>query len=73
MTRIPKSIASSEIQLFGVTLHCHVLDNGQRIIDAADIEKLFEAMEIDGSREAQSEAMEALARFCRGVPSGRPQ
>lgn len=64
---IPKSIAESEIVLFGVTLHCHVLDNGERIIDQEDVDRLFEALEITDSREAKSEAMETLARFCRGA------
>lgn len=59
---IPKSIAQSEIVLFGVTLHLHVLDNGQQIIDSNDMARLFEAMEI-----GDSEAMDVLARFCRGA------
>ena len=64
---IPKSIHSSEITVFGVTLHCHVLDNGMRIIDQEDVDRLFSALDIDGSASAKKEAMEALARFCQGT------
>lgn len=67
MSDIPRSVAESEIVLLGVTLHCHVLDNGQRIIDSEDVARLFEAMEITDSPGAKSEAMDALARFCRGL------
>ena len=39
--RIPKAISSATSTIFGVELHCRVLDDGRRIIDAEDIERLL--------------------------------
>lgn len=41
---LPEAIWSGEFRLYGVTLHCHTLNNGQRVIDAADVEAVFRAM-----------------------------
>ena len=37
----PKVISSAEINLGGFVMHVHMLDNGQRVIDAADFEAFF--------------------------------
>lgn len=39
----PVAVWSGELQMSGVTLHVHVLDDGTRIIDADDFHALFEA------------------------------
>ena len=37
-------IDKPEFKLLGVTLRCHVLSNGQRVIEANGVADLFEAM-----------------------------
>lgn len=44
MSELPKSIASNKFSIMGVELTVHVLDNGQRIIEADGLAKLFEAL-----------------------------
>lgn len=65
MSEIPRSIGQGEFTIFGVTLHCHVLDNGQRIIEAQDIERLFQAMA--GPIEKSEDDLERFARWMRGM------
>jgi hypothetical protein len=65
MADLPVSVWSGECVLFGVTLHCHVLDNGQRIIDADDIAKLLSGDPIDPDPAALHNMQELLA-WCRG-------
>jgi hypothetical protein len=42
---LPEAVRSSEFTLFGVRVRCYVLDDGQRVIDADDLQALFAAME----------------------------
>jgi hypothetical protein len=44
MTDLPKSIGTGVVRILGVELHFHMLDNGQRIIEAEDVEALFAKM-----------------------------
>lgn len=60
---LPKAIASSELEICGVTLRCHVLDNGQRVIEQDGVEALFAAF-AEGRSPTDEEAME-LARVVR--------
>ena len=41
---LPKSVWSGSFRVFGVDIHCHVLETGERIIEADSIHALFEAM-----------------------------
>lgn len=41
MSKLPKSIATSEIDLGGFIMRVHQLDNGQRVINSDDIERFF--------------------------------
>lgn len=41
----PKAVSSATFRIFGVDLQCHVLDTGQRIIEADSMAALLEAME----------------------------
>ena len=41
---IPVAVWSGTFTLLGVTLKCHVLDTGQRIIDADSVALLFDAL-----------------------------
>ena len=63
----PVAVWSGELTLSGVTLHVHVLDNGMRVIDAADFEALFEAWENGGAVPLEAE-IQAFARWQRGLP-----
>lgn len=42
---LPVAVWSGEFPLFGVTLKCHTLSNGMRIIEADSLEALFSATE----------------------------
>jgi hypothetical protein len=66
MAETPVSVWQGEMTLLGVTLHLHVLDDGMRIIEAADMAALLEAMERD--RVVDEDEMAAFARWLRGVP-----
>lgn len=44
---LPTSIASATFTVFGVEVRCHVLSDGQRVIDAESAAALFEAMAAD--------------------------
>jgi hypothetical protein len=65
---IPISTHQGEFTLFGVTLHCHVLSDGQRVIEADDINRLFEAMAEPCTMDVADvkTAVEAFARWVRG-------
>ena len=41
----PHSVWQGSFVLFGVTLQCHVLDDGQRIIEQASVDALFDALD----------------------------
>ncbi len=59
-------IWSGEFILLGVTLHCHVLSDGRRIIEAHDVANLFEAMggDID---ESDDPGVAEFARWMKGT------
>lgn len=63
---IPVSVWRGEFTLFGVKLHCHVLSDGRKIIEADDIAKLFSAKPIDPDDAALNEMRELFA-WCKGV------
>lgn len=60
----PVSVWQGELQMCGVTLRVHVLDDGTRIIEAADLEAFFEAL-ANGADFGEEEAA-AFARWQRG-------
>jgi hypothetical protein len=49
MSDVPTSVWQGSFQLFGVEVKCHVLSDGQRIIEADSMENLMEAMGIPGA------------------------
>lgn len=63
MNDLPKAIYSSELTICGVTLKCHVLDNGQRVFEQEGVEALFKAFG-DGAELSDDDAMR-LARVVR--------
>lgn len=63
---IPRATHSATFRLFGVDVRVHVLDNGQRIIEAKSLSELLEAM--SDSRASNDDVdMEAFARWARGL------
>ncbi len=63
--RIPQAIWSGELTICGVTLHCHVLADHRRIIDADDVAAFFAAMERPDFLFTKEDA-ERLAGFIKG-------
>lgn len=41
---LARAVRSSTFRLFGVDIRCHVLDTGRRVIEAASLQALLEAM-----------------------------
>lgn len=41
---LPKAIWSGEFELAGVSMKCHVLENGQRVIDEDSVVAFLEAL-----------------------------
>jgi hypothetical protein len=66
----PVSVWDGELTLSGVTLHVHVLEDGRRIIDAADVVALWEAWDA-GVIPDEGEAA-ALQRWISGGPHDDP-
>lgn len=58
---LPKSIGEAELKIGNVTLRFHVLDNGQRIIEAESFHAFMAAME-DGSVVLSEEDSMKLAK-----------
>ena len=58
----PHSVWQGSFHLFGVELQCHVLSDGQRIIEEDSMVDLLEAMKapVDGHSDAVK-----LAGFCK--------
>lgn len=61
----PVAVWSGEMQISGVTLHVHVLDNGERIIDVADFCALMEAW--GTGAEIDQDEVAVFARWQRGL------
>ena len=64
MSAEPVSVWQGELSMSGVSLHVHVLSDGQRIIEAADMAALMKAWE-SGAAVDEAEAA-AFARWQRG-------
>lgn len=43
-SKIPKAIASKEFKIFGVTVKCHVLEDGRRIVEEQSVADMLNAM-----------------------------
>ena len=70
-TTLLHPVWSGEFTIFGVTLHCHVLSDGRRIIEADDVIGLFEAMGGDVD-EADEPGVEELARWLHAMRAVEP-
>ena len=71
MSGPPVSVWQGEMTLLGVVLHLHVLDDGMRIIEAADMVALLEAMGQGGPVD-EDEVADQMAAFARWQRGGEP-
>ena len=61
----PHSVWQGTFVLFGVTLHCHVLDDGQRIIEEASADALFASMNKSNCEDLDMSAVDEFDRWFR--------
>lgn len=59
-TTLPNVVWSGSFRIFGVDLKCHVLSDGQQIIEAGGVAALIEAMEAP-----ENGSSDELEDFCR--------
>jgi hypothetical protein len=64
---LPMAVWQGTFTLFGVELRCSVLDNGARVINAEDVQRLFHAMGDPGVSVVPAE-IERFARWRAGHP-----
>jgi hypothetical protein len=62
---IPQAIWEGKIKAGSIELRCYVLDDGQRIIDSEDFEKLFISIQ-DGTFTLTDSEATTLAKFIKG-------
>ncbi len=67
MSELPKATHSSELQIAGLTLKVHVLDNGQRVIEAGSVAEFFQFME--SSATIPESDLVRLAQWLGGAES----
>lgn len=63
---LPIRVWSGTFDIWGVTLHCHVLSNGVRIIEADDIARLFDRMGDANCIEGEGD-LSGFAKWQSGV------
>jgi hypothetical protein len=61
---LPRIVWSSEFKLGAVTMKCHILDNGQRVIEQESMLEFLAAIEAD--TPIDYDAMRAFGRWQRG-------
>ena len=66
MDETPKSVWSGTFNVLGVELKCHVLDNGQRVIEEASMVAFLEAMAEQRPYD-MPEAFDCFARWQAGL------
>ena len=65
MNDLPKATWEGEFTIAGITLHCYVLDNGQRIVNAEDIDRLIDG--VTAPLEANRDDLDRFARWMHGI------
>lgn len=63
---VPTAVWSGSFHLWGFDLKCHVLDNGQRIIEKESFEQFMNAL-ADGMPVADDAELAAFFRWQRGA------
>ena len=64
MADLPKVVSSAEIELGDFVMRVHMLDNGMRVIDAEDMERLFSSEVVINEQQADE-----LAKAIKGLTS----
>jgi hypothetical protein len=64
VTDIPTAVWSGSFSVFGVELKCHVLDNGQRIIEADSMADFFNGL-ADADAVAEDPNLDEFVRWFR--------
>jgi len=65
---IPQSVWEGEFLLFGVPIRCHVLSDGQRVIEEASIIALLETMgEEQPNQNLVDDALNDFIKWMRGL------
>ncbi len=64
---IPAAVWEGEFTVFGVTVRCAVLDDGERVINAEDTHRLMKAMARPESRSTPKADFEQFARWISGA------
>lgn len=59
-----KSVYESTFHVFGVDVKCHVLNDGQRVIEAESMNKLLNAM---ADPDVEVGDMESFAKWQKGL------
>lgn len=65
MSNLPRAIASNTLRIGNLDLTVHVLDNGQRVIDAESFQRFMDA--IAGDVPLTEDDILALAKLVKGV------
>jgi hypothetical protein len=60
--KVPTAVWSGTFRVFGIDLKCHVLDTGQRIIDAESFQQFMDAL-ADGQPVTDDEDLMAFLRW----------
>jgi hypothetical protein len=63
---LPVSLRQGSFTLFGVEVSCHVLDDGQRVIDAESMGKLLVALANPDTPSASAEDLRCFVEFVSG-------
>lgn len=66
MTSELHSIWQGTFQLFGVDIRCHVLSDGQRIIEAESMRELLVAMSKEGNGGDVTESLGTFMEWLKG-------
>ena len=63
--KLLRAVSSATVRIMGMDLTVHVLEDGQRVIDAESVERFFEAL--GGDIQPTEEELFAAAKMIKGV------
>ncbi len=66
-TEPPRSVWSGSFHILGVEVKCHILSDGQRIIEADSMHSLLEAMASSEPTEIDPNAMQGFLKWRDGI------
>ena len=68
--KTPVSTHQANINIGGYVLKCHVLDNGERIIETESLEGFFEYLSQPDTALSEQDVMD-FGRFMRGIDGNK--